>query len=112
MKYLLLILALLYLTPDALAKHRDRRHYFKRLPRSEYALMLKYAMPQGTFAKAYQPGSYPNPSEALFQSLNGEAGGLGAKNGFGLDFSGYYYMNNNPKPVVGGVKITYVSYSS
>lgn len=81
-------------------------------PKREYSIAIATKIPVGSFGDDYHYSSSNDAARSLSNSIQGNAGGMGAKIGYEFSFSGYYYFHKNPVQTVGGMKITYLSYCS
>src|SRR5438552_1862471 len=86
---------------QAVAKTNE---YFAQ-PKKEYSFIISYLLPVGAFGSDFVDAGGAN-EESLMKSLQGDAGGVGAKGGYELDVSEYCYYNKQPVQTIGGLKLS------
>jgi hypothetical protein len=111
---LLLFIALIIFTSpfSVFGSSEDSTRLIFHQPKQEFSIIFGTKIPVGVFGSDYVYTSGKDLSESISNTVEGETGGMGANVGFDFNFSGYYYFNKKPVRTIGGIKVTYLSFSS
>lgn len=83
-----------------------------RGPRQEFYFQISVLMPTGTYGDDFKVNSSEPAHIAFRKSMQGDLGGFNSKQGYEIEAGGYFYFNKRPVPANGGIRITFLGFST